>query len=449
MKWNLLTRRGGGYAIRVYIPSDLQHLHTTASGKPKLEIVRGLKTKDRREAQTKAVALLPELTAVVYQLPDAKAFKVRPRTKKVAVYSDDPAERFEDKPKPSGFVHVVDDQHPALDQEVEKIAAVHGDETARKWMERAIGKVTLASAPDEYKEHCDRRGITDQRTRKKRLRHQAEFAEWYEVEDAKLRDISFLDATTYIDDLLDRGQAPKTVIDKVSSLGTLWQWALPLGLAQMNPWRGHKIKAEQNLQKRAFEPAEIAKLRTHERLLKEPKHIDLVILLLFVGCRIEELCSLRVEQVTKTSKGKITGLIVKDGKRGKGTKDWFPVVATDALEILERRIKGKAPTDMVFDELTPGAQGYSHNVAKTLRAAVRDALGLPASGAAEVDNHSFRRTHATAAENAQLMPHEIDRLQRRVTGSIAGDVYSSGPVAKEKAKLQKRVTNKLLERYWK
>ncbi len=448
MKWNIFPRRGGGFAIRVYIPAELQHLHLTASGKPKAELVRGLKTKDRKEAKAKAVALLPELTREVYQLPDPEEYRVKPTTETLTVYADDPNAKFGDPLVQTGSIRVLNDRHPELDEKVEEIASVHGDKVARDFMKKALGKVTLQTAPEEYKRHCDQRAITDPRTREKRLRHQSDFVEWYADEDAKLSDIEFIDANSYIDHLYELGQAPKTIADKVSSLRNLWQWALPLQLVKANVWRDHKVSSKAQQEKRAFTAEEIRKIRSHDRIAKEPKHIDLVTLLLFMGCRIEELCALRVDQVTLAENGSVSGVMVRDGKKGKGTKDWFPVISKEARAILKRRIKSKNPDDRVFGELVPGAQGYSHNVAKTLRAATRKALSLPATGAVDVDNHSFRRTHATAAENAGLMPHEIDRLQRRSTGSIAGDVYSSGPLADAKTKLQKRVTKELLSRYW-
>lgn len=95
-----------------------------------------------------------------------------------------------------------------------------------------------------------------------------------------------------------------------------------------------------------------------------------------------------------------------------------------------------------------GEQGCSHNIAKTLRYRIRKALGFPLKGKCEVDNHSLRRVHATAGENAGLLPEEINRLQRRKSGDIAIAVYSEGPYAERKTELQSRVTQKIDTRYW-
>lgn len=433
MNWSL-KKRGSTYSIRVLIPSELRHLHQTASGKPKTEHVETLGTSDRKAANAKAVAKLPGLIKKIYKLPDPADYHVDPRIERISTAK--------------GPVEAISDTHPELIHVAERIEETHGEQVAKRWVQQA-GRITLMTAPARYRKFVEKRGKNTEKTRSTQEKHQLEFAKWFQGGDAKLRDVSRLDASAYCDYLLEQGMAPKTFNLRLSSLSALWTWAEQQELVDRNIWAKRNLPSTTVKEPRAYTPEEIQALGEKLPDPNKPYHFDLFLLLLFTGCRIEEVCSLTVDQVTRDDKANaVNGFEARDGKAGQGSKHFIPVIDAEAVAILTNRIAGKGPDERVFDELTRGAQGWSHNVAKTLRRAVRKALGFPVTGTCEVDNHSFRRTHATAAENSGLAFGVIDRLQRRKTGSIGGDVYSAGLHADKMTAVQQQVTNEIRSRYF-
>ncbi|MCP2680412.1 tyrosine-type recombinase/integrase [Maricaulaceae bacterium NA33B04] len=444
-----IYKRGKGYALKVYIPMSLQHLHKTASGKPQTERSKGLGTRDYAEARRRAVDAYRELVQEIYVLPDPISYQlVKPYTEEQTVYKKRSFKSFDAPMMPKRAVTVQVSDHPELTDVAEEIKKAVGEKEARKWLAKARKQLTVTTAPEEFREFCDGRNSPSIGLRNTRERHQKEFADWLKKPDIELRNVTLQEVDRYVTHLHSIGAAPNTINSKIGSLFTLWRWSKKRSYVTDNIWEGQTVKAEKVRQVRPFTEDEISRIRSAKEITAKPKHIDLVTLLLFTGCRIEEICSLTREQVTRSNSGEINGITVVGGKPGAAAKDWIPVVAPSALAILERRANVDGKGNQLFHDLKPGAQGYSHNVAKTLRRAIRKALGLPLTGHCEVDNHSFRRTYATAAENAGVSLEQIDRLQRRKTKSMAGDTYSTGPNAKKKTKLQKKVTKKILASYW-
>lgn len=437
LKWDL-KKRGNRYSLRVYLPPELGRLHPTANGKPKTEKVYALRTSDRTEANRRAVQRLPEVMREIYKLPDPAEFEMKPQ---LAAGID---------PKTGEIIYFEETEAPGLIDEAERIEGVYGLPVAQEWVNRVRGNVNLGNAAEEYRSHMERTGRpANERTRNRRVFHINELVEWWGDPRAGLKAIRVRDVDSYIDHLRSLGNAAATINGKISSLSNLWEWARKRELVPQNIWQGQSVTAEPDRDPRPFTPEEIKTVRA--ALLedkKRPEHLDLFTLLLFAGSRIEEVCSLTVSQVTFDEDGEVTGFTAKDGKAGKGVSHWIPVVHPDAKAILKRRCAGNEPADHLFGELRKGPQGWSHYVARTLRYRYRKALGFPTEGKCEVDNHSLRRVHATAGENAGLTEQEIDRLQRRKSGSIAGDVYSSGPTADRKTELQTRVSEYIDQHYW-
>lgn len=437
LKWDL-KKRGSRYSLRVYLPPELGRLHPTASGKPKSEKLYALGTSDRTEAKRLAIQRIPEITREIYKLPDPTDFRVKPQL----VTAIDP--------HTGETVLYEETDHPELYDQAEQIERTHGLEVARDWVQKAQGKVNLGNAAEEYRDHMERTGKpSSERTRARRVRHITEFADWWGDHRASLNILSVRHSDSYIDHLKSVGNASRTINSKISSLSNLWKWASKRELVTQNIWQGQLVSIEPDRDPRPFTTDEIKVIRAALTAdTKRPEHLDIFTVLLFCGSRIEEVCSLTINQISYDSEGSVTGFTARDGKAGKGVSHWIPVVHSDAKAVLERRSVDKHPDDLVFDELKKGPQGWSHYIARTLRYRYRKALGLPTEGKCNVDNHSLRRVHATAGENAGLSEQEIDRLQRRKSGNIAGDVYSSGPTAERKTELQLRVSDYINQHYW-
>ncbi|WP_430432066.1 site-specific integrase [Oceanicaulis sp.] len=440
MNWDLKKRgKKNLYSIRVYIPPELQHMHLTSAGNPKSEIVRALGTGDRQEARRKAVSMLPELTREVFSLPNPQGYVLKaPLVQHETVEKDGRQET----------VQTYDSTHPLAYDIAEEIAETHGIETARAWHREASGVLTLESVADQFEAYLRIQGKLKERTIKKSRQAISEFADWWWDPSAELTSIRVQDADDFVAHLKDSGAAPQTINSKISALSSLWKWGKRRGHATDNIWAGLSVRNESTRDPRPFSPEEIKDIHKHLHSKPDTVHQDLFQVLVFTGLRIDEVCSLTVERITFNDLGCITGFHALHGKPGEKSKHWIPVIEKGSLAIIARRIEGKTAKDRLFDELVAGEQGYSHNVAKTLRYRYRKALGMPLDGPCEVDNHSLRRVHATAAENAGLMPEEIDRLQRRKSGYLALDTYSAGPHAERKSEMQAKVTEEILKTYW-
>lgn len=434
LKW-ALKKRDGGYSLRVYLPPEIGRLHLTKTGQPSTEKVYALGTSDRAEANHRAVQRLPEITRKIYRIPDPSDFRVEPH-----LVSETDHRTGEE-------IWYEEDEAPNLHDKAEKIESVLGLDAAIEWVDQVKGRVNLGTAAQAFREAMERKGKVTERTRNRRVRHITEFVEWRDSTSASLKSVRVRDVDAYIDHLRASGNAAQTINSKISSLSNLWRWARKRELVDQNVWEDQSLEKAPDRKPRPFEPEEIQTIRAAlQKETKRPEHLDVFTVLLFAGSRIEEVCSLTRDQLTLDDAGSVKGFVAAGGKAGKNVKNWIPVVHPDAKAVLQRR--SDSGEDMVFPELKKGPQGWSHYIARTLRYRYRKALGLATKGKCEVDNHSLRRVHATAGENAGLTEQEIDRLQRRMSGSIAGDVYSSGPTAKKKTELQQRVSDYIDQHYW-
>ena len=95
--------------------------------------------------------------------------------------------------------------------------------------------------------------------------------------------------------------SPKSIKRKLGSLGSFWDYLMAQGIvAEMSPFQGHKLPRErktQQTQRRAFTNDECLKLIDAAKDSEDTVLLDLIMLGLYTGARIEELCQLRVEDV--------------------------------------------------------------------------------------------------------------------------------------------------------
>ena len=118
-----------------------------------------------------------------------------------------------------------------------------------------------------------------------------------------------------------RALAPKTVECYRSSLSTLWTWLEEEGITDLNnPWSKHRsIRPTVRTKRRPLSDEQLASLliarydtATYGQMLA-----DLLRLALVTGCRLEELCVLRMADVLKHKDG--YWLTITEGKTAAGT----------------------------------------------------------------------------------------------------------------------------------
>lgn len=217
--------------------------------------------------------------------------------------------------------------------------------------------------------------------------------------------------------------------NKLNSLYGLWEWmgenlVIPRGL---NPWRGFKLRRENahtsEGEKRGYTDDELVALfgerPTYQGLA------DVMVLGLYTGARLNELCSLRARDVRK-QRGMHLVHIAKS-KTKAGVRD-VAVTHAVARAVLDSRLAVQAsPEAQLFPEFTPG--GYDGKLSWSVGKAFgrwRDDRGLTR----QTDFHSFRRTVITVLENKRVPAGLTASFVGHEGGTLQHDVYSDGPWVK-------------------
>jgi integrase len=221
---------------------------------------------------------------------------------------------------------------------------------------------------------------------------------------------------------LNRGQqAYETNRRKINSLSAFWVWLerkfiVPRG---GNPWKGHRVTGTAGRDKRAYTKDELATLLGGT--LEAPL-ADVVVLGLFTGARLDELCALTVGNLQK-DKGAVWVSVTKS--KSKAGIRTFAVIHPIPLEILRRRLAPQTSAGaQLFPELAPG--GYDGKLSwSASKKFGRYKTGRGFDGS--VDFHSFRRTLITQLENTKGIDWiKMARYVGHRVPTLAHSTYSGG-----------------------
>jgi integrase len=224
------------------------------------------------------------------------------------------------------------------------------------------------------------------------------------------------------------GKSYATQRRKVNSLCAFWKW---LGQRKHvprtdNPWIGHVLKRKDAApkgrgRKRAYRDDELCTLLGGSP--EYPGLRDVVLLGLYSGARLDELCSLQRGNVRDAGDGEYFVAITKS-KTKAGIRE-IAVTHPIACAVLAKRISGEGTADQsIFPEFAPG--GYDNKLSWAVSKAFgtyRKARGLTSG---ETDFHSFRRNVATVLENAGADPVSGARHLGHEFPTMAAAVYSAG-----------------------
>ena len=148
---------------------------------------------------------------------------------------------------------------------------------------------------------------------------------------------------------------------------------------------------------------------------------DLLILGLYTGARLNELCSLLVKDVSIEGHDAAT-LVIREGKTDAAART-LAVTHWVALEVLKRRTDGKRPGGQLFDELLPGGTDGKPSVqASKAFTRYRRECGVPDG----TDYHSLRRTFLTLMEHKGTDYVAVARFVGHQVPTMMHAVYSSG-----------------------
>jgi integrase len=227
------------------------------------------------------------------------------------------------------------------------------------------------------------------------------------------------------------GIHPRTTNKDISAIASLWKWSVKKGYANENVWQGQSLpkpKPNRKAEPRPFNDQEITDLFTKGKPSKLLR--DCMTMAAFSGMRVEEIVQLTCGET-------LSGVFdITKAKTAAGIRQ---VPIHPALQdIVNRRTKGKAPTDPLFPdcpEPPPGSpMERSQRVVKqfvTHRRAVKVDDRVEGARQSRVNFHSFRRTFVTKAEQAGMQPHLIEVVVGHKRPGMALGVYSAGPLLQQ------------------
>ena len=244
-------------------------------------------------------------------------------------------------------------------------------------------------------------------------------------------DITRSVALSYLDSALtQRGLSHASIGSHLVSLGGFWQWLASRGAVAwgFNPWKGHRVSRARNqgrtVPKRIYTGLELLQLLTGNATVRAWPTFsylpDLIVLGLFTGARINELCSLTITDIQQVEGHYV--ISITDSKTKAGIR-YVAITHAAPAAIIKQRLSGPNGSASLFPELSPG--GTDNKLSSSAVKAYsryRRACNVP-DGA---DFHSYRRNVITLLEAANVGQVAIARFVGHKVGTMAGDTYSAG-----------------------
>ena len=377
-----LEWHGQQYRVRVKVPAKLRYV----IGRGKLIVP--LHTANLKEANERKWAQVHRLKAII-----AAAER--------AVSTKDPVEG-------EALQHRLtadeDDTGYAIVLRAEQIEETRGLAAAKAFADLASGRVTpLEHHRPDFVSH-----------QAYRMKSEGDFARALGWLSDWLRDshlavaveaVGRKEAGRFIAESLTVGRSAKKATSYLGFLRQYWKWMMEKGHTTENPWAGQSLPTSPRGRrdalpdggKRPFTDAEVVTLLCGDA---DPLLADLMPLAALSGMRVEEICQLYVSDCADGS------FKVWAGKTDSARRT-VPIHSA-LLGIVERRTKGKAAGDYLFDELPPmppSRETRSDPAVKRFTRYRRD-VGVDErpndKKKSNVDFHSFRRWFIRKVRDARL-----------------------------------------------
>ena len=247
-------------------------------------------------------------------------------------------------------------------------------------------------------------------------------------------DVTRKGVTQWVADRVNKdGVSEATVARSLTALRQYWRYLETVEAVSedYNPFdglrRNGKARGAPRSSREPFDPADVVKLLRVAIEGGDDELADLIRLGMWTGARIEELCSLKVADVTDSA------FTVKDAKTSAGRRE-IPI-HPELRQTMTRLIEGKRPRDYVLVKLTVNKYGDRSGAVGKRFGRLKKRLGF---GPAHVF-HSIRKTVTTQLENAGVPENVTADLLGHQKPRITYGVYSGGTSLVVKAKALARV----------
>lgn len=403
-----LQKLGHSWYVRITVPRSLRPLIGND------HIRRALHTRDLDEANRRKWKMVEVIKSELNRMRGLDALNV----KALQLRSEIRNAITSRHPELEGIIETTRDYAADIATEMEQRV---GLDKAKQWYDLATAETkTLDELADEWLIESDYLKIT-----KKQHRKIYEDFKTYLGGDNIPSVVSEDTANNYVEDVIKKsGLAYETQRRTINSLSAFWTW---MGRKKhvsrlYNPWKGFRLskaKTPKNTpDKRAYADEELVQLFS----MKPPSTLlgDLMVLGLYTGTRMSELCNFMQGDIKKIEGGYT--LSIRKSKTKAGTRT-IAVAHDIPCSIIKRRCDFTDPDKQLFTELKRG--GYDDKLSSAMSPVFmrfRDRVGL--TGA--TDFHSLRRTLITLMENLGIDQVRIARYVGHNLPTLAFSLYSKG-----------------------
>ncbi len=288
-----------------------------------------------------------------------------------------------------------------------------GDPTAQAFYADATGVPTLEHLA-EWQATCRTTAKTKDMARADIQRFAATFP--------LIRDVTRTEVRRWVTTMMHDGELkPKTMQRGLSSLRGYWRYLQGEGIvpeeeepfAKLEVARQAKRSAPQS-RRRAFEPADVVKLVAGAVARDDRQLANLITLAMWSGCRIEELCALRVADVLTDNSFRVVAAKTDAGVRV------VPIHAELAPTLA--RLIAASDGGYVLSGLTFNKYGDRSNAIGKRFGRLKADLGH----GSQLVFHSIRRTVVTILENAGVSENVVADICGHEKPRITYGLYSGG-----------------------
>jgi integrase len=417
MPRHIEKRRQGWYAI-LNVPVDVQ---------PELGRKRfraSLKTRDKRAALRLAKSVIANWqNQIARARNEVGANDDAAILREIFSKTNDKAERLR-----HALLNAKDDEHrqsiiEQIEYEAWDIGAINvenmgeppsANPEARKFYKRATGQLV------EFTAHLEEWLSTSNATAKTQDMDRSVINRF--VSDFPMvQDVTRPDIRRWINKLIsEEGLAPKTVQRMLSGLRGYWRYLQSIGVAgedhepfsKLDIARQGKRTLPQSA-RQPFEPEDVVKLLNAAIKRGDEDLADLIRLGMWTGCRIEELCSLKVEQV------KDDHFSISDAKTKAG---WRDVPIHRKLAQTMARLVEDSKDGYVLSKLKVNKYGNRSNAIGKRFGRLKKDLDF---GRQHVF-HSIRKTVVTILENAGVPENVVADIVGHEKTTMTYGLYSGG-----------------------
>jgi integrase len=244
-----------------------------------------------------------------------------------------------------------------------------------------------------------------------------------------VEDINRATVSGWIEELMSSGVNRKTVKRAVSSAANLYRWMQDSGIVEQtasSPFQGHRILQSERVGKRSekrqpWKPEDALKLHQAAIAKQDQPLADLIELGAHTGARIEELCSLRIEDVTDRK-----SLMINEGKTDAAVRE-VPI-HRDIAKLVSRLVEASKDGYLISTNAQTKLGGRSQAIGKRFGRLKTD-LGYGPS----LVFHSFRHMVAGLLKNAKVPEGIAGDILGHEVGSITYSLYGREQDLKVKA----------------